>query len=107
MADAPIRRDGADLVVEVRLTPRGGTDRIDGVKTLSDGRTVVAARVKAVPEDGKANAAVAALMATTAGLPKSAAAVVSGSTARLKAIRLSGANDEAEARLKTACGLPA
>ncbi len=106
MADAPIRRDGANLLVEVRLTPRGGSDRIDGMKALSDGRIVVAARVKAVPEDGKANAAVAALMAATAGLPKSAAAVVSGPTARLKTIRLTDAGAEAEARLRAACGLP-
>ncbi|PIO98303.1 DUF167 family protein [Pleomorphomonas carboxyditropha] len=106
MADAPIRRDGADLLVEVRLTPRGGADRIDGMKALSDGRSVVAARVKAVPEDGKANAAVAALMAAAAGLPKSSAAVVSGSTARLKTIRLTGASAEAETRLRAACGLP-
>ncbi len=104
MADTPIRRDGSDLLVEVRLTPRGGSDRIDGMKALSDGRTVVAARVKAVPEDGKANAAVAALLAAAAGLPKSAAAVVSGPTARLKTIRLMGAGAEAEARLKAACG---
>ncbi|WP_370676365.1 DUF167 family protein [Pleomorphomonas sp. PLEO] len=105
MAEAPIRRDGANLLVEVRLTPRGGSDRIDGTKALSDGRTVVAARVKVVPEDGKANAAVAALMAAAAGLPKSAGTVVSGSTARLKTIRLTGADAEAEARLRAACGL--
>lgn len=105
MADAPIRRDGADLLVDVRLTPRGGSDRLDGTKALSDGRTVIAARVKAVPEDGKANAAVAALMAAAAGLPKSAGLVVSGSTARLKVIRLTHADIDAEARLKAACGL--
>jgi hypothetical protein len=107
MADTPIRRNGADLLVEVRLTPRGGSDRIEGTKALSDGRVVVAARVKAVPEDGKANAAVAALLAAAAGLPKSAAAVVSGPTARLKTIRLTGADAGAEARLRTACGLAA
>ncbi len=106
MADGPIRRDGADLLVDVRLTPRGGSDRLDGVKALSDGRSVVAARVRAVPEDGKANAAVAALLAAAAGLPKSAAAVVSGSTARLKTIRLAAAGPDAEARLRAACGLP-
>lgn len=106
MADVPIFRHGADLLVEVRLTPRGGSDRIDGLKALSDGRMVVAARVKTVPEDGKANAAVAALLAVAAGLPKSASAVVSGPTARLKTIRLSGADAESEARLRAACGLP-
>ena len=106
MSDAgPIRRDGGDLLVELRLTPRGGADRIDGVKALSDGRAVVAARVKAIPEDGKANAAAAALIATAAGLPKSSGAVVSGSTARVKTVRLSGADEAAEARLRAACGL--
>ncbi|WP_026790814.1 DUF167 family protein [Pleomorphomonas oryzae] len=105
MADAPIRRDGADLLIDVRLTPRGGSDCIDGTKALSDGRTVIAARVKAVPEDGKANAAVASLIAAAAGLPKSAGLVVSGSTARLKVIRLAHADTDAEARLKAACGL--
>jgi uncharacterized protein YggU (UPF0235/DUF167 family) len=106
MTDGPLRREGSNLLIEVRLTPRGGTDRIDGTKMLSDGRAVVAARVKAVPEDGKANAAVVALMATAAGLPKSSGSVVSGSTARLKTIRLTGADMEAETRLKLACGLP-
>lgn len=105
MVGAPIRRDGANLLVEVRLTPRGGSDHIDGLKALSDGRIVVAARVKAVPEDGKANAAIATLVAAAAGLPKSAGTVVSGPTARLKTIRLTDADDKAEARLKAACGL--
>ena len=88
--------DGADLLIDVRLTPRGGTDRLDGLKALSDGRSVVAARVRAVPEDGKANAAVAALLAAAAGLPKSAGAVVSGSTARLKTVEVKE-NDEVKA----------
>lgn len=107
MTEGPIRRDGADLTIEVRLTPRGGADRIDGIKELSDGRQVVAARVKAIPEDGKANAAIAALLATTAGLPKSAAAVVSGTTSRVKTVRLKGADTRSEQQLKVACGLSA
>lgn len=106
MTDCPIRRDGADLFVEVRLTPRGGADRIDGIKGLSDGRQVVAARVKAIPEDGKANTAIATLLATTAGLPKSAGTVVSGATARVKTVRLAGADLRSEQLLKIACGLP-
>lgn len=107
MADSAlgaIRRDGADLLIDVRLTPRGGSDRIDGMKALSDGRPVVAARVRAVPEDGKANAAVAMLLALAAGLPKSAGAVVAGQTARVKTVRLSAADAAAEARLVAACG---
>ncbi len=89
MADA-WRIDGADLLVDVRLTPRAGRDGIDGVKRLSDGRSVIAARVRAVPEDGKANAALEALIAAAAGVPKSSVRVVSGATARLKTVRLTG-----------------
>jgi uncharacterized protein YggU (UPF0235/DUF167 family) len=78
------------LLVEVRLTPRGGRDALDGIETLADGRTVLKARVRAAPEDGKANAALLQLVAAAAGLPASRAAIVAGATARLKRIRLSG-----------------
>lgn len=88
--DGPFRTAGADLLVCVRLTPRAGRDGFDGLKTLADGRRVVAARVRAVPEDGRANAALELLLAAAAGLPKSAAAVVGGGAARLKTVRLAG-----------------
>jgi uncharacterized protein len=41
-----------------------------------------------VPDKGKANAAVIALLAKTLGLPKSSIAVTAGHTARLKTIRI-------------------
>jgi uncharacterized protein len=47
-------------------------------------------RVSAVPDKGKANAAVAALLARALGVPKSAVSVVSGETARLKTIAVTG-----------------
>ena len=45
------------LRLEVRLTPRASCDLIEGEKLLSDGRRVLAARVRAVPEKGAANEA--------------------------------------------------
>jgi uncharacterized protein YggU (UPF0235/DUF167 family) len=78
------------FLVEVRLTPRAAFDRIDGVGTLADGRTVLLARVRAVPEDGRANEALCRLLATAFGVSKSSAAVVSGHTARVKRVRLAG-----------------
>ena len=42
------------LTLHVRLTPKGGRDAIDGIETLSDGKAVLKARVRAVPEDGEA-----------------------------------------------------
>lgn len=82
------RPDG--LLVEVRLTPRAAMDRIDGVETLADGAPVLKARVRAVPEKGKANEAVLKLLAKTAGLPASRARLLTGDTARRKTILLEG-----------------
>lgn len=82
------RPDG--LLVEVRLTPRAAMDRIDGVEALSDGTPVLKARVRAVPEKGKANEAVLKLLAKTAGLPTSRAQLLAGDTARRKSILLGG-----------------
>ena len=42
------------LIVTVRLTPKAGRDSIDGIVHLSDGRTVLKARVSAAPSDGEA-----------------------------------------------------
>ena len=47
-------------------------------------------RVNAVPDKGKANAAVAALLAKALGVPKSAVSVVSGETARMKTLAVVG-----------------
>jgi uncharacterized protein len=47
-------------------------------------------RVDAVPDKGKANAAVVALLAKALGVPKSAVSVVSGETARMKTLDVVG-----------------
>lgn len=82
------RPDG--LLVDVRLTPRAAMDRIDGLEILSDGSAVLKARVRAVPEKGKANEAVLKLIARTAGLPASRATLVAGDASRRKSILLAG-----------------
>ena len=55
-----------------------------------DGSAVIRVRVTAVPDKGKANAAVIVLLAKALGVPKSAISVVSGETARLKTIAVAG-----------------
>lgn len=91
MSAAGAGSDG--LVLEIRLTPRAASDRIDGLGALSDGREVLLARVRAVPEDGRANDALCRLLADAFGLPRSAVTVVTGQTARLKRVRLAGDRD--------------
>ncbi|MET3927762.1 DUF167 family protein [Devosia sp. 2618] len=81
------------LSLFVRVTPNAGRDVIEGVETRDDGTAVLRLRVKAVPDKGKANAAVVALLAKALGVPKSAVSVVSGETARLKTIAIVGEPD--------------
>jgi uncharacterized protein YggU (UPF0235/DUF167 family) len=73
----------------VRLTPKGGRDAIDGWNGTGDAR-VLKARVSAVPEDGKANAALIALLADALHIAKSRIQLVGGMTSRLKTIELDG-----------------
>ncbi|MFO1117729.1 MAG: DUF167 family protein [Beijerinckiaceae bacterium] len=86
----PWRAVAGGLLVSVRLTPKGGRDAIDGIETLSDGRAVLKARVRAVPEDGRANDALVALIAQAAGVARSAVSVSAGHTSRIKTLAISG-----------------
>lgn len=86
----PFRVDRERLLVDVRLTPRGGRDTFEGAQRLTDGRSVLRARVRAVPEDGKANAALEGLLAGELGIARSHVAVVQGKTARVKTLSVAG-----------------
>lgn len=84
------RLTATGATLRVRVTPNAGADRIEGAETRDDGEAVLRVRVAAVPDRGKANAAVAALVAKALGLPKSAVTLVSGDTARLKTLAIAG-----------------
>ena len=70
----------------VRLTPKGGRDRLEGWAQGADGKTYLRARVSEPPEDGKANAALLHLLAKAMGVGQSKLRIVSGATGRLKMI---------------------
>jgi uncharacterized protein YggU (UPF0235/DUF167 family) len=76
--------------IALRVTPRGGQDRIDGIETLANGRSVVKVRVRAIAEGGEANRAVTELLAKELGVRKSAVRLQAGSTSRLKQIAVDG-----------------
>ena len=63
MPDVPWIAVTGGVLVDVRLTPRGGCDAIDGVERRADGRVVLKARVRAAPFEGQANAALCRLLA--------------------------------------------
>lgn len=93
------RRLDGGVELRVRLTPKSARDGVEGVETAADGRAHLKARVRAVPEDGKANRALVKLLAKALGVPAGAVALVSGETARLKTLRLDGDPAALEARL--------
>ncbi len=85
-----VARTAAGLRIAVRLTPKAGEDRIDGVTVLSSGDAVLAVRVRTAPEDGRANAALERLVASALGLPKSSVAIAAGHKSRLKQLAVAG-----------------
>jgi uncharacterized protein (TIGR00251 family) len=76
--------------IALRVTPRGGQDRIDGIETLANGRSVVKVRVRAIAEGGEANRAVTELLAKVLGVPKARVRILSGVTSRLKQVAVDG-----------------
>ncbi len=86
----PYKAFADHLRLAVRLTPNGGRDAIDGVELKAEGEAHLKARVSCVPEKGKANKALVALLAKALGVPKSSVSVVSGDTARQKILRIDG-----------------
>ena len=77
----------------VRVQPKASADRIEGWAEDDAGRKFLKVRVRAVPEDGKANSAVQKLVAKWLGLPKSAVRVVTGGKTRLKGLEIEGPPD--------------
>ena len=72
-----------DLRIEVRLAPRSGSDRVDGVL---DG--VLWCRVAAPPVEGAANAALLRLLADELALSPTSLRLVAGERGRRKVVAL-------------------
>jgi uncharacterized protein len=77
---------GVDIFV--RLTPKSSRDAMEGVETAADGTQFLKARVREVPESGKANSGLIKLVAKVSGVPKSAISVRSGAASRLKKLAI-------------------
>lgn len=84
----------------LRLRVSPGARRSELVGRHGDGWKV---RVTAPPEDGRANDAVLALLASRLALPRRSVSIVSGHAAREKVVRLEGIDRaESERRLEGA-----
>jgi len=86
----PWRFSTAGVSVSLRVTPRGGRDDIDGIETLSNGKSVLKVRVRAIADGGEANRAVMELLARELGVAKRSVQLVSGATSRIKQVAVEG-----------------
>ena len=77
------------MMLRVRVTPKAAHDAIDGIEATADG-PAFKVRVKAVPEGGAANTAVAALVADWLGLAKRSVTLVGGVESRIKTLAIAG-----------------
>lgn len=100
MAGEPWSATSGGLVVHVRLTPKGGRDAIDGVETMSDGRSVLKVRVRAAPSEGEANAALCKLIAKLLHVPARDVTLAAGATSRVKRLEIAGDGAALMTRLK-------
>ncbi|PZU13038.1 MAG: hypothetical protein DI606_06875 [Sphingobium sp.] len=87
------RQDGPDLLLNIRLTPGSAREAIGGAWRDANEALWIGARVRAVPEKGKANGALIALIADRLDWPRRAILLESGDTNRLKRLRIIGGGD--------------
>lgn len=78
------------VMLRLRVTPRGGTDRIEGRGVDASGAPHLRLRVSAAADKGKANDAVLKLLARAWRLPRSSLAITAGETGRTKQVTVSG-----------------
>jgi uncharacterized protein YggU (UPF0235/DUF167 family) len=95
----PWRTGNGCVIVRVRLTPKSSIEGVDGVAPSAEG-AAFSARVRAVPADGEANAALEKLVARWLEVPKSTVRVTSGGKSRIKSLTISGETSCLEQRLK-------
>ncbi|EJJ30442.1 DUF167 domain-containing protein [Rhizobium sp. CF142] len=100
----PWRLSGDHIRLAVRLTPNGGRDAIEGIEPDGEGGMLLKARVTAVPEKGKANKALIALVAKSLGIAKSSVSLASGDTSRKKILRIDGDPEDVMKKLERLFG---
>ncbi|WP_424933203.1 DUF167 domain-containing protein [Amaricoccus macauensis] len=101
MSDLPFKAVPDGIEIAIRLTPKGGRDRIEGV-TEHDGQPCLKVRVSAPPIDGAANKALVAFLAKSLGVSRSSVTFLSGEKSRIKRLRIEGEglSERLEALLK-------
>ena len=96
--ELPFRVADGCVIVRVRLTPKSSLDAVGEITPTADG-PAIAMRVRALPEDGEANAAVSRLMAGWIGVPQRAVRLTAGAKGRVKSLTIEGDPDMISQRI--------
>ncbi|HET7210456.1 MAG TPA: DUF167 family protein [Methyloceanibacter sp.] len=88
-----LQHTGTGVTLKVRLTPKSSRDAIEGLEDFG-GEIVLKARVRALPEQGRANAALVKLIASWLKLPPSQVSVAQGGKSRIKQVAIEGDAEE-------------
>jgi len=84
-----LRHNDAGVMLPVRLTPKAARDEIVGVEEFA-GEAVLKARVRALPEGGRANEALERLVARWLKVPPTFVSVAQGGKSRAKQVLIEG-----------------
>ena len=90
----PCQPIAGGIRLRLKVAPKAKRNAIGGWLDEPDGSRMLKVAVTAAPEDGKANAAVIALLAKEFGVAKSAISVVAGATDRRKIVEIRGPSAE-------------
>jgi hypothetical protein len=86
--------------VAIRLTPKASANRVSGIMSEADGGARIKVSVTAVPENGRANAALIKLLARQWKTAKSNISIIRGLTGRRKTVLVSGDPKQLSIRLQ-------
>ncbi|MDX1916460.1 MAG: DUF167 domain-containing protein [Rickettsiaceae bacterium] len=75
-------------IIEIKLTPKASSNKIGEIRKNVEGREVLNVYVTAVPENGRANIALVALLSKHYKIPKSSVRIIRGHTSRIKLVEL-------------------
>ena len=89
------------IILRVRLLPNSSSCRLNGIFKDAQGASFLKICVTAVPEKGKANKELLALLAKELKVSKSQCDIISGELDRYKKIKITADVDLLKARLET------
>ena len=90
----PFTKTTSGVTIRIKLAPKAARNALVRLDKKADGTVILRASVTAVPEKGKANAALIKLLASKLGLPKSSISLIAGETSRHKTLSIKGEPDE-------------